>query len=188
MEPYLCITQLNDFTFCPRSIYFANIHKQNYSPETYHKMPQKVGLAAHEAVDNGKYSARKDILQGLTVYSEKYRLLGKIDTLDLHKKELCERKYSVSAIYDGFHYQIYAQYFALLEMGYKVDSLKIYSKKDNKNYQIKCPGKNEIHEFDMLIDNIRSFSLYDSFSQSQLKCKKCIYNPLCDYYEEEELR
>ena len=118
MEPYLCITQLNDFTFCPRSIYFANIHKQNYSPETYHRTSQKAGVAAHKSVDIGEYSSRKDVLQGLTVYSEKYRLLGKIDTLDLQKKELCERKYSVTAIYDGFRYQVYAQYFALLDIGY----------------------------------------------------------------------
>ena len=187
MEPYLCITQLNDFTFCPRSIYFANIHKQNYSPATYHRTPQKVGLDAHKAIDEGEYSTRKEILQGMTVYSEKYKLLGKIDTLDLEKKELCERKYSVTAIYDGFRYQVYAQYFALQEMGYDVKKIKIHSKKDNKNYPLSIPGQKETEEFENLLTSIRSFSLSDTFIQTVNKCRKCIYNPLCDYYEGESL-
>lgn len=49
--------------------------------------------------------------------------------LDLKNKELVERKYSVTKIYDGFRYQVYAQYFALQEMGDDVKSIKIYSKK-----------------------------------------------------------
>ena len=182
MEPYLCITQLNDFTFCPRSIYFANIYKQNYSPATYHQTPQKVGLAAHKTVDEGTYSNRKDLLQGLTVYSEKYHILGRIDTFDIATGELCERKYSVKAVYDGFRYQLYAQYFALTEMGYAVRSMKIFSKKDNISYPVDLPGTPEIVEFERLIDEIRKFSLFTDFSQSEKKCVKCIYNPLCDYY------
>jgi len=183
MEPYLCITQLNDFTFCPRSIYFANIHKQNYSPETYHSTAQKVGLAAHKSVDEGEYSSRKNILQGITVYSEKYRLLGRIDLFDISSGELCERKYSVSAVYDGFRYQLYAQYFALTEMGYQVSSMKIYSKKDNRSYPVSVPVTEEIFEFEELLDKIRAFSLDDEFCQNEKKCLKCIYSPLCDYFE-----
>ena len=186
MEPYLCITQLNDFIFCPRSIYFSNIHKE-YSQDTYHKSWQKKGLAAHKAVDTGTYSTRKDVLQGLTVYSEKYHLLGKIDTFDLRTNELCERKYSVTAIYDGFRYQVYAQYFALLEMGYQVDKIKIYSKKDNKNHPIPLPSKTDIKEFENIIYKIRIFSLFDKFTQNLKKCQHCIYNVICDCYEEEEL-
>ena len=182
METYLCITQLNDFIFCPRSIYFHNIYQENYSTEMYHKTWQKKGIAAHKAVDEGHYSTRKNVLQGITVYSEKYELLGKIDVFDLDTKELTERKYSVTAIYDGFRYQIYAQYFALQEMGYEVNSLRIYSKKSNTVYPIKVPEKKEIEEFEDVLLQIRSFSLNDAFTQNSKKCKSCIYNTLCDIY------
>lgn len=187
MESYLCITQINDFIFCPRSIYFHNIYQQNYGEDTYQQIPQKVGQAAHKAVDEGYYSSRKDVLQGLTVYSEKYQLLGKIDTLDLSTGELTERKYSITRVYDGFRYQLYAQYFALLEMGYEVKHLKLYSKKSNKSYPISLPNNNDIFEFENIIREIRDFSLEASFDQNPQKCKKCIYNTLCDIYKEDFL-
>jgi CRISPR-associated exonuclease Cas4 len=182
MESYLCITQLNDFIFCPRSIYFHNVYQENYSTEMYHKTWQKKGTAAHKAVDEGHYSTKKNILQGITVYSEKYKLLGKIDVFDLNSKTLTERKYSVTAVYDGFRYQVYAQYYALLEMGYDVQFLNIYSKKCNTVYPIEIPGVKEEEEFEGVIDQIRSYSLDEEFTQNPVKCKKCIYNMLCDIY------
>ena len=185
METYLCITQINDFIFCPRSIFFHNVYSENYGEETYQQTPQKIGQAAHLAVDEGHYSSRKDVLQGLTVYSEKYQLLGRIDTLDLSTGELTERKYSITRVYDGFRYQLYAQYFALLEMGYVVKRLKLYSKKSNTSYPIPLPGNNDIAEFEDVLNQIRTFALDAPFSQNPNKCRGCIYNPLCDIYREE---
>lgn len=186
MESYLCITQINDFIFCPRSIYFHGIYQDNYDEDTYHKTWQKKGLAAHKAVDEGSYSKRKDVIQGMTVYSEKYQLLGRIDILDLKTRELTERKYSVTRLYDGFRYQIYAQYFALLEMGYEVESMKIYCKKSNRNYPVNLPDDNDTAEFENVLSQIRSFSLSAPFSQNPEKCEKCIYNCLCDIYQGEQ--
>lgn len=180
MESYLLITQINDFIFCPRSIYFHNVYQQNFGEDMYQQTPQKIGQAAHQAIDEGHYSSRKDVLQGLTVYSEKYQLLGKIDTLDLSSGELTERKYSITWVYDGFRYQLYAQYFALLEMGYGVKRLKLYSKKSNKSYPIPLPDDNAIAEFEDVLEQIRSFSLEEPFSQNPCKCQNCIYSPLCD--------
>lgn len=124
MEPYLKITQINDFIFCPRSIYFSGIYHDSADVSAFHQLPQVRGSKAHENIDSGKYSSKQDIITGLTVYSEKYNLLGCIDILDTEKQLLIERKYSVTAVYDGFKYQLYAQYFALLEMGYQVKRLK----------------------------------------------------------------
>jgi CRISPR-associated exonuclease Cas4 len=185
MEIYLRITQLNDFIFCPRSIYFHNIYEENYNEDMFHKTWQKKGQAAHKAIDKGYYSSSKDILQGMTVYSEKYQLVGKIDTFNLKSGELTERKYSITKVYDGFRYQIYAQYFALLEMGYNVKSLKLYSKKSNLSYPINLPNEKDIKEFESVIDNIHDFSLEQPFTQNPQKCHNCIYNPLCDIYKGE---
>ena len=180
MESYIKITQLNDFVFCPRSIYYHEVYAQTYSEESYHQIPQKVGRAAHEAIDNGNYSTSKNILCGKTIWSEKYKLLGCIDIFDINTGVLTERKYSVTNIWPGFRYQLYAQMFALTEMGYTVKELRLYSKKDNKVYKIDLPSENEIAEFENIVNSFRSFSFEDDFSQSQAKCKNCIYAALCD--------
>jgi CRISPR-associated protein Cas4 len=187
METYLCITQLNDFVFCPRSIYFHNVYSENFGTDIYHKTWQKEGQAAHKAVDEGKYSTRKNILQGMTVYSEKYNILGKIDIFNIDSGLLTERKNSVTAIYDGFRYQVYAQYFALSEMGYSVRRISIYSKKSNKSFPIELPGDNEIREFENLLEKIRTFSLEDKFTQNPRKCVNCIYNNLCDIWKDGDI-
>ena len=183
MENYLMITQLNDFIFCPRSIFFSGIYRESISTDLYHQTPQKEGLMNHSAIDDNRYSSRNDIVTGLTVYSEKYRLLGKIDILDKTKGILTERKYSITSIYPGFRYQLYAQYFALLEMGFRVNKLQLYSKKDNKTYPIPIPGSAQVEEFEKLIEKIQNFSLASSSPGNIEKCKNCIYNTLCDNSE-----
>jgi len=180
MESYIQITQLNDFMFCPRSIYYHGVYAQSYSVESYQQTPQKIGKSAHEAIDNGTYSTSKNILCGLTVWSEKYSLLGCIDTFDKNSGVLTERKYSVTNIWPGFRYQLYAQMFALEEMGYSVKALRLYSKKDNKMYNVDLPSNSEIEEFEKIIRELKNFSFENEFMQNPEKCKQCIYSTLCD--------
>lgn len=186
MESYLMITQINDFIFCPRSIYYSGIFRNSVSTDIYHHTPQMIGCAAHETVDNNTYSSRKDIITGLTVFSSRYNLLGRIDILDLSAKLLTERKYSITAIYDGFKYQLYAQFFALQEMGYQVTQMRLHSQKDNRNYEIALPDAAETIKFETILDKMRSFDLQQPFTPNQNKCKHCIYNPLCDLFNEDE--
>lgn len=183
MESYIPITYLNDFTFCPRSIYFHNIYQENYSEDVVHRVWQKDGQAAHKAIDEQKYSRRENIIQAMSVYSVRYNLMGKIDLFYTDTGLLVERKNSVTAIYPGFRYQLYAQYFCLHEMGYHPQKLQIYSKKNNKTYPVSIPRNKEIEEFETLLSKIRSFSLSAPFRQAESKCIHCIYNPLCDYYQ-----
>lgn len=180
MESYLMITQINDFIFCPRSIYFHDVYRGNVDTEFYHQTPQKIGLAAHAAIDNQRYSTRSDILMGTMVYCEKYRLLGRIDLFNISTGTLTERKYSVTAIYDGFRYQLYAQCFALKEMGYSVREMRIYSKKDNKLYPIPFPSEEEHSRFEKVLTQMREFKMTDPFTPNPKKCAHCIYSALCD--------
>lgn len=180
MESYIQITQLNDFVFCPRSIYYHGVYAQTYSEESYQQTPQKTGRAAHEAIDNGTYSTSSNVLCGTTVWSEKYGLLGCIDTFDIKSGVLTERKFAVSNVWPGFRYQLYAQMFALKEMGYDVKALRLYSKKDNKMYEVELPGAEEIKEFEEIISKFRTFTFEEEFSQSPKKCQNCIYAALCD--------
>lgn len=181
MESYLPISYLNDFIFCPRSIYFHNLYG-NKKKSMYQSMVQTKGLNAHKTIDSETYSSAKSIFQGMEVYSQKYNIAGKIDTYDATKKQLVERKKKIKVIYDGYIFQLYAQYFCLTEMGYVVNTIKLYSLDDNKSYPIDLPENNSIiHEkFIKLIEQIRSFNLNSPFQVNVNKCRACIYKNVCD--------
>lgn len=181
-ENSFSISKINDFIFCPVSIYF---HELDIDTDklTYQTSFQINGTAAHSTVDSGQYSDRKSVLQGVAVYSSKYCLFGKIDIFDIEKCVLTERKKHISKIYDGYIFQLYAQYFALKEAGYNVKVLRLYSYDNNKSYQIALPEENEgmFKRFETTIKNINDFT-FDSFKQTNVsKCENCIYEPLCSF-------
>ena len=180
MEDYILISHLNDFIFCPRSIYFHNLY-QSYSQKNYHRTPQVKGKAAHESIDQNKYSTHKKYITSLEVYSEKYNITGKIDIYDQKEQKLIERKRKIKKIYEGYKYQIYAQYFCLTEMGYSVKQLFFHSLVDNKRYPIPLPSSKEVKEFESLIQKMNEFTLESTFTPNINKCNQCIYRELCDY-------
>lgn len=110
MDDIIKISNINDFIFCPASIYFHNLYG-NEEKLMFQSKYQLDGTKAHETVDKGKYSTSAGIITSLDVYSEKYRIVGKIDIYDGNKKLLIERKKHVSQIFDGYIFQLYAQYF-----------------------------------------------------------------------------
>lgn len=181
MDDAILITELNDFIFCPASIYFHKLYG-SMDKMLYQSTAQINGSAAHKAVDENQYSSSSDIITALDVYCEQYNLIGKIDIYDKRKKILRERKKLVKQIYDGYIFQIYAQYFAMIEMGYEIEKLEIYSIDDHKHYMINLPSEDSemFEKFLKVIDRINRFSL-DEFTQTnKLKCQNCIYEPSCD--------
>ena len=97
----------------------------------------------------------------MEVYSDKYRLYGKIDIYDADKKILTERKKHVTRIYDGYVFQLYAQYYAMLEMGYEIKGLEIRSLDDNRRYIVKLPDEDKLmkNKFECLVNTMRTFDL-----------------------------
>jgi CRISPR-associated protein Cas4 len=181
MEEIILISYLNDFIFCPISIYFHKLYG-NMETKLYQRDYQINGTDAHKSIDTKTYSTRLDILQGIDVYTEEYGILGKIDIFDIKNGILTERKKKIVEIYDGYIFQIYAQYYALNEMGYNVKKIRLHSLDDNKTYNIDLPDENiEMKEkFQKLIKEIREFS-FENFEQTnKKKCEKCIYEPSCD--------
>ena len=181
MEDLIIISNLNDFIFCPASIYF---HKLYGSQDNllYQSSAQLNGTKAHETIDEKTYSTRKNAMMSLDVYSEKYGLCGKIDLYESNKKRLIERKKHVRQIYDGYIFQLYAQYYAMTEMGYEVKELCIRSMDDNKNYKIASPEKDldMQQKFEHLIAEMRTFNLETFYQTNIEKCKNCIYEDACD--------
>jgi len=181
MEAYIPISYLNDFIFCPRSIYFHQCFGR-VNKRLYHSTDQTNGLIAHKSVDKQTYSTSKDVLQGLEVFSEKYGIGGKIDIYDSNKFLLTERKKRIKVIYDGYVYQLYAQYFCLTEMEYNVENIRLYSMDDNKVYPLAKPEDNPAMfiKFESLLSEMKSFSLEDNLETNINKCTHCIYNTICD--------
>ena len=70
-EDYISISTLNDFIFCPYSIYLHNVYMES-DEGLYHATPQTRGKIAHKTIDTKKASNRADDLQSLPILSEKY--------------------------------------------------------------------------------------------------------------------
>jgi CRISPR-associated exonuclease Cas4 len=181
MDDIIKISNINDFIFCPASIYFHNLYGNEEKPMFQSKY-QLDGTKAHETVDKGKYSTSAGIITSLDVYSEKYRIVGKIDIYDGNKKLLIERKKHVSQIFDGYIFQLYAQYFCMTEMGYDISKLRIHSIDDNKNYPVHLPDEDEdmYKKFDDILNQMRCFDLEAFEQDNERKCSRCIYADACD--------
>ncbi len=186
VDDYIPISTLNDFIFCPYSIYLHNIY-MNTDEGLYHATPQTRGKIAHKTVDNKTASTRKNDIISLPVYSSKYRLTGKIDIYKKETRTLIERKYQVKQIFEGQIYQLWAQYLCLKEMGYDVQHLVIYEISSNKKITIDMPDEKGIHKFELLIHKFRTYNPSDKISLNPNKCKRCIYSNLCDKTEEENV-
>lgn len=181
MELYLKITYLNDFIFCPLSIYFHQLYG-DLAERLYYDNAQLDGKSAHSAIDEKRYSTHKNILQGIDVYSDKYKLCGKIDIFDNEKGLLTERKKHIETIYDGYVFQLYAQCLCLREMGYNVKSIRFYSTDDNKVYSQKLPEENPemLEKFKRTNQEMQLFDVDSYEPKNPDKCRHCIYNDFCD--------
>ncbi|EKD27478.1 MAG: hypothetical protein ACD_79C00707G0002 [uncultured bacterium] len=179
MESYIQISKLNDFIFCPYSVYFHSIY-DIFSPKLYHRASQTIGKLKHKNIEKWQYSTAKRYIQGLSVYSDKYKLMGKIDIYDAKEHCLIERKNKIKKIYDGYKYQLYAQYFCLKEMKFEVKKLFFHSLSDNKRYEINLPDEKETEKFEKIIQTIKNFNLAEFKPiKNPNKCANCIYIELC---------
>ena len=180
MDQYLTITALNDFVFCPLSLYYHNLYGAMNS-EVYYSDKQYKGKNAHKTIDTKTYSSKKNILQGTSVYSESYKLCGKIDLFDMSTGILTERKKKIIHIYDGYVYQLYGQYFGLQDMGYEVKKLQLHSLDDNKTYPVKMPEEDDkfLRKFEDTIYQMNHFNPNDYHPVDERKCRNCIYTEIC---------
>lgn len=172
MDTAIPISAINDFLFCPKSLYLHSIYS-SFDTTTYHDNPQTIGRISHENIENSTYTTSRHILQALSVYSAYLGVKGKIDIFDSKTGYLIERKYRVKAIYKGFRYQLYAQMYCLEELGYKVKKLFIQSLSDNKRYEISIPTQEERKEFENVILQMKSF---DAIALNSHTCNHCSNN------------
>lgn len=149
--------------------------------DNYKATPQIKGALVHETVDNKKASTRSSDIQSLPVYSDSLRICGKIDIYKADKRLLIERKNNLKQIFRGQLYQLWGQYYCMLEMGYRIEQIAFYEISTNRMIPIPLPNKEEHRELEQFINQFRQFNpLKDTFSINSNKCKHCIYCSLCD--------
>lgn len=178
-DDYILISTLNDFVFCPYSIYLHNVYMDT-DTDMYHAFPQVKGRAVHASVDAKQTSGKSSIIESLNVVSHKYGLMGKIDVLDCSTGRLTERKNNLKHIFQGQIYQLWAQYLCLEEMGYTVKSLFFYEVSTKRHIGIQFPDTCGLTLFENLLQEYREFDPREFGFQNQNKCLHCIYCGLCD--------
>ena len=177
---YIHISTLNDFIFCPYSIYLHNVYMES-DEMMFHAEPQTRGRISHTTIDHKTYSNRSNDIMSLPVYSENYGLMGKIDLYKKKEKLLIERKYQLKHIYQGQIYQLWAQMFCMLEMGYAVEHLSYYEISTNRMIPVALPTENDKQRFSTFLQQFRTFNPANtSFPINPNKCRHCIYCNLCE--------
>ena len=91
MTDYIPLSVLNDFVFCPYSIYLHQVYMEA-DEDVYKAAPQTRGTVAHEPVDRKTSSTRRGELLSLPVYSDTLGIAGKIDVYKTEGCRLIERK------------------------------------------------------------------------------------------------
>jgi CRISPR-associated exonuclease Cas4 len=179
MLSHIQISTINDYLFCPRSLFFHSVY---YAMNTrvYHSHYQVGGNIAHKQVDSGQYSSSKRYISGMSITSEKYEITGKIDIYDREKKALIERKKKIKIIFPRHLTQLYAQMLCMEEMGYSIEKMFIHSLDDNKRTEIALPDDEKLTKFFKVLKEMR-IQDFDYFPKEEniLKCKNCIYHELC---------
>lgn len=180
MEDYISLSTLNDFIFCPYSIYLHSVY-MSADEDVFKAKPQVEGTIAHSATDSGKSSTKKDDLFSLPVYSDELGVMGVIDVYRREQKLLIERKNNLKKIFRGQLYQLWAQYFCLVEMGYQVEQIAFYEITTNKMLYQQLPGAAEKTELMAFVDKFKHYSPEnDIFQINHNKCVHCIYCNLCE--------
>lgn len=187
MTDYLAISSLNDFIFCPYSIYLHNVYME--SDETmYHATPQTQGRVAHVTVDKKTASNCSNDILSLPVYSEEYGLMGRIDVYKRKEKKLIERKYQLKQIFQGHIYQLWAQMLCLREMGEEIELLAFYETSTNKMIPVPMPTEDDLMRFKGFLLRFRSFNPGSTpFIVNLNKCRHCVYCNLCDKTTEDNV-
>lgn len=184
MDFFVPISMLNDFVFCPYSIYLHQVYME-LDEGMYHARDQVRGRIAHETVDRQGAGHKRNELRGLSVFCESLGVGGKIDTYKPDEKMLVERKYRLTRIFRGQLYQLWAEYYSLLEMGFEIEQIAFYETSTNKMYCQPLPQRSEFEELKAFADEIRAWSPASELQVNPNKCRYCIYSALCDRKEDE---
>ena len=156
--------------------------------DMYKATPQLSGGNAHSAINNRSSTTRKDDIMALPVYSDELGLTGIIDIYKGEQHLLIERKNNLKQIFRGQIYQLWAQYFCMIEMGYHIEKIAFYEISTNKMMYQPIPSDKDKAELVTFIQKFRDYSPDTThFVVNPNKCRHCIYCNLCDKTTEDNV-
>ncbi len=183
MTDLIAISELNDFSFCPYSIYLHNVYEET-DGDSYKATPQTHGSISHRSIEQKIVSTRSSYIMSLPVMSEQLGVYRKIDMFKQDVGTLIERKYNLKRVFQGQVFQLWAQYFCMTEMGYDVRTLVFYETTTHKTHPVPLPNEQGLKELESFILRFRAFDPASSvFPITPNKCAHCIYCNLCDHTE-----
>jgi len=68
MESYIPISKINDFLYCPKSLYLHLMY-EGFDESLFHEKPQKEGKLNHQPIEEKTYSTAKRFIVGKEVYA-----------------------------------------------------------------------------------------------------------------------
>jgi CRISPR-associated protein Cas4 len=116
----------------------------------------------------------------LSVCSNKMHIVGKIDLYHKDTQQLIKRKYELKQLYQGQIYQLWAQYFCMIEMGYAIKSIAFYEISRNRMIAIDIPGEKEYNDLMAFINRYKDYNPSSPIPINRIKCIHCVYCNLCD--------
>lgn len=78
MIDMISISTLNDYIFCPYSIYLHQVYMDT-DEDMYQAKPQTRGRNAHEPVDTKSTSSKKSIIESLPILSHELGIYGNVE-------------------------------------------------------------------------------------------------------------
>lgn len=181
MDGLIPITNLNDFLFCPYSIYLHGVY-HGAEGETVKATVQNKGTLTHQK-ENSEKRSQQGVITELPVISEKIGIQGVIDSLDTLTGTLTEYKNHLKGPFKGQIIQIQAQALCLHEMGYEVKIARLLVLSDRHVIEVPLPSRAEKKEITKLVKKIKAYNPEDEIPVNINKCKKCIYCALCEKSE-----
>lgn len=148
--------------------------------DLFHATPQTKGKLAHLCIDNKSYSTKSSDLTALPIYSEELGIMGKIDLYKQDRKLLIERKFQLKRIFRGQIYQLWAQYFCMIEMEYDISQIAFYEISTNKMTYVDIPTYENKQELINFIKQFKEYNPANPIVTNPNKCSHCIYSNLCD--------
>jgi len=150
--------------------------------DVYVAAPQVNGKAAHKEIDSRTFSKSENDVQSLKVFSCELGLMGVIDLYRKDEKHLVELKTKVGDnLFLGQKAQLWAQYYCLSEMGYRVERISVYEKSTGIFHDVKIPDNDDKQVLTDLIRKFREFDFSQKIEINTKKCTHCIYCNLCPY-------
>lgn len=184
MRELIPISSLNDFLFCPYSLYLHQVYRGTAEEETVKATPQLAGTAAHLRKETDS-TGDQYLITSLPVLSKELGIQGVIDELDIRIGTLTEYKNNVKTIYPGQVMQLHGQYYCLTEQRYDIRRLFLTEISSGTKHEIPLPDKTDLSELKKLIQRIQNYTPEQKIDVNPTKCRKCIYCQLCEKSEME---